>query len=122
MAGKVISGRESQATAERARLLNMTYVYQGLLKKQAAYEEILLKAKVQDNAVAFIGDDLTDIPLMKRCGLAVAVANARSEVKAVADYITNVKGGDGAVREVIELILKSQNLWEKALAHFEIKI
>jgi len=116
----VISGRESGALSERARLLKMTFVYQGLLKKQPAYEEVLRSAGVDDSVVAFIGDDLTDVPLMRRAGLAVAVANARPEVKAVAHYVTSANGGEGAVREAVELILKSQGLWEKALAEFQI--
>jgi 3-deoxy-D-manno-octulosonate 8-phosphate phosphatase (KDO 8-P phosphatase) len=116
----VISGRDSRALTERARLLKMTYVYQGLLKKQGAYEEILRDAGLEDEAVTFIGDDLTDLPLLKRAGLAVAVANARSEVKSAAHLITQASGGDGAVREVAELILKAQNLWHSALGEFEI--
>ena len=118
----VISGRDSAALAERARMLKMTYIYQGLLKKQAAYEEILRDAGVRSDAVAFVGDDLTDLPLMQKAGLAVAVANARPEVKAAAHYVTSVRGGDGAIREVAELILKAQGLWRKALEEFEIKV
>ncbi len=116
----VISGRDSAAVSERARLLKMTYVYQGLLKKQAAYKEILKDAGVGDEAVAFIGDDLTDLPLIRRAGLGVAVANARTEVKEEANYVTTARGGEGAVREAIELILKAKGCWESALAAFEI--
>lgn len=117
----VISGRDSAALAHRAKLLKMSYVYQGLLKKQGAYAEILKDADVVDEAVAYIGDDLTDLPLIQRAGFGVAVANARPEVKAAADYITTARGGEGAVREVIELILKAQGRWEEALAAFEIE-
>lgn len=118
----VISGRQSPALSERARQLKFTYVYQGLLKKQAAYEEILRDAGVTDQSVAFVGDDLTDVPLMKRAGLAIAVANARPEVKAAAHFVTTAGGGDGAVREAVELILKAQGLWENALSEFDITI
>ncbi len=118
----VISGRDSAALAERARLLKMSYVYQGLLKKVSAYEEILRDAGASDQEVAFIGDDLTDLPLLSRAGLAVAVANARPEVKAMAHYTTGVSGGDGAVRETVELILKARGLWQQALDWFEIKV
>jgi 3-deoxy-D-manno-octulosonate 8-phosphate phosphatase (KDO 8-P phosphatase) len=116
----VISGRESPAVVERAKILNITYVYQGHLAKEASYEEILKEAKLKDEQVAFIGDDFTDAPLMVRCGLSVAVANARQELRAMANYTTEAPGGDGAVREVIELVLKSQNLWEKALEKYKL--
>ena len=118
----VISGRDSAALTERARMLKMTYIYQGLLKKQGAYEEILRDAGVRSDSVAFVGDDLTDLPLLQKAGLAVAVANARPEVKAAAHYVTGVQGGDGAIREVAEIILKAQGVWEKALEEFDIKV
>jgi 3-deoxy-D-manno-octulosonate 8-phosphate phosphatase (KDO 8-P phosphatase) len=116
----VISGRESPAVVERARILKMTYVYQGHLDKEASYNEILKDAKVKDDQVAFIGDDFTDAPLMVRCGLSVAVANARQELRAMAHFTTEAPGGDGAVREVAELILKSQNLWQGVLEKYKL--
>jgi 3-deoxy-D-manno-octulosonate 8-phosphate phosphatase (KDO 8-P phosphatase) len=111
----VISGRNSPATVERCKMLNMKYVYQGLLDKIASYEEVLADAGVTREETAFIGDDFTDVPLFHRAGLAVAVANARTEVKEAAHYVTHVNGGDGAVREVIEMILKSQGKWDSVL-------
>ena len=96
-------------------MLKMTYVYQGLLAKEETYENILRQAELRSEQVAFIGDDFTDAPLMQRSGLGVAVANARPEVKNVAHMVTRARGGDGAVREVIELILKSKNLWQEVL-------
>lgn len=117
----VISGRESPALVERARLLKMTYVYQGLLEKESTYNEILKDAKVKDEQVAFIGDDFTDAPLMVRSGLACAVSDARAELRAVAHVVTESKGGDGAAREVIELILRSQNQWESILEKYKLK-
>jgi 3-deoxy-D-manno-octulosonate 8-phosphate phosphatase (KDO 8-P phosphatase) len=111
----VISGRNSPATVERCKMLNMKYVYQGLLDKIASYEEVLADAGVTRDEVVFIGDDFTDVPLFHRAGLAVAVANARSEVKDAAHYVTQASGGDGAVREVIEMILKSQGKWEAVI-------
>ncbi len=114
----VISGRESHATVERARMLKMKYVYQGLLDKVGAFEEILADARVADAEVAFIGDDFTDVPLMRRAGLAVAVANARPEVSLAGHYVTTVPGGEGAVREVIEIILKAQQRWQDVLAKY----
>lgn len=116
----VISGRDSKATVARARMLNMTYVYQGLLAKEGAFNEILHDAGLSDEQVAFIGDDFTDAPLIKRCGLGVAVANARPELKSIAHYETAVRGGDGAVREVVEIVLKAQGRWQAVLDKYKL--
>jgi 3-deoxy-D-manno-octulosonate 8-phosphate phosphatase (KDO 8-P phosphatase) len=116
----VISGRESPATVERARQVKMTYVYQGHTEKIPILKEILDDAKLSAEQVAYIGDDLTDAVIMHRVGLAVAVANARAEVKREAHFVTQASGGSGAVREVIELILKAQQLWDGVLKHYEI--
>lgn len=118
----VISGRQSPGTTERANMLNMKYVYQGLLDKVATFEEILVNAKVSQEEVAFVGDDFTDWPLMKRSGLGVAVANARPELKQMAHYCTEARGGEGAIREVIELILKSQGLWDGVLQKYLVMV
>ena len=116
----VISGRDSKATVARAEMLKMTYVYQGLLAKEETYDSILRESGLRSEQVAFIGDDFTDAPLMQRSGLGVAVANARQEVKNVANLVTCARGGDGAVREVIELILKSRNLWQEVLEKYRL--
>jgi len=116
----VISGRVSPATVERARQVKMTYVYQGHIEKVPILEEILAEEKIDSSEVAYVGDDLTDAVIMRRVGLAIATANARSEVKHVAHYVTEAGGGEGAVREVIELLLKAQNLWGEILAHYEV--
>jgi 3-deoxy-D-manno-octulosonate 8-phosphate phosphatase (KDO 8-P phosphatase) len=116
----VISGRDSLATEERARQCKMTYVYQGHIEKIPILEEILAKAQVDRSEVAYIGDDLTDVVIMHRVGFAVATANARPEVKAAAHYVTEAPGGAGAVREVIETILKAQGLWGEILRHYEL--
>jgi len=116
----LISGRDSPAVVERAKILKISYVYQGHLEKEASYNEILKDAKLKDEQVAFIGDDFTDAPLMVRCGLSVAVANARQELRAMANFTTEAPGGDGAVREVVELILKSQNLWQGVLEKYKL--
>jgi 3-deoxy-D-manno-octulosonate 8-phosphate phosphatase (KDO 8-P phosphatase) len=116
----VISGRLSPATAERARQVKMAYVYQGHIEKIPILEEILADAKIDSSEVAYIGDDFTDIVIMRRVGLAVATANARAEVKAVAHHVTAAPGGEGAVREVVELLLKAQNRWGEILRHYEI--
>jgi 3-deoxy-D-manno-octulosonate 8-phosphate phosphatase (KDO 8-P phosphatase) len=111
----LITGRDSPATARRAREMSMEFVIQGQPKKLEAYKAILTRAGVTDEEVAYIGDDLPDLPLLGRAGLAVAVADAVVEVKRAAHYITTVRGGEGAVREVVELILKAQGKWKKAI-------
>ena len=116
----VISGRQSPATAERARQCKMAYVYQGHIEKVPILEEILADAKIDSSEVAYIGDDFTDVVIMHRVGLAIATANARPEVKQEAHYVTQATGGSGAVREVVELLLKAQGLWGEILKHYEI--
>jgi 3-deoxy-D-manno-octulosonate 8-phosphate phosphatase (KDO 8-P phosphatase) len=111
----LITGRDSAATARRAREASMEFVIQGQAKKLEAYKAILIRAGVTDAEVAYVGDDLPDLPLLERAGLAVAVANAVVEVKRAADYVTAARGGDGAVREVVELILKAQGRWRNAI-------
>lgn len=118
----VISGRESPSVNERAKNLGMRYVYQGLLDKVASYEEVLKDAGVTADQVAFIGDDFTDVPLMVRSGLGFAPANARPEVLAKADYVTQARGGDGAVREIIELIFRAQDRWSAVLKKYNLDI
>jgi 3-deoxy-D-manno-octulosonate 8-phosphate phosphatase (KDO 8-P phosphatase) len=83
--------------------------------KMPAFEEILRKTGVSDSAVAFIGDDLPDIPLLRRAGLAIAVGDAVPEVKSVAHYTTKALAGHGAVREAVELILKSKGIWKEMI-------
>lgn len=116
----VISGRMSAATVERAQQVKMTYVYQGHIEKIPILEEILADAKIDREEVAYIGDDFTDIVIMHRVGLAIATANARAEVKREAQYVTQASGGEGAVREVVELLLKAQGKWDSILQHYEI--
>jgi 3-deoxy-D-manno-octulosonate 8-phosphate phosphatase (KDO 8-P phosphatase) len=115
----VISGRVSEATAERARQAKMAYVYQGHTEKIPILEEILADARVSIEDVGYIGDDLTDIVVMRRVGLGFAVANARPEVKRAAHLVTEAAGGAGAVREVIERILVAKGLWPEVLRHYE---
>jgi len=116
----VISGRQSPATEERARQVKMSYVYQGHIEKIPILEEILADAKIDASEVAYIGDDFTDVVIMNRVGLAIATANAREEVKKMAHHVTSARGGEGAVREVVELLLKAQNRWGEILRHYEI--
>ena len=107
-----ITGRESAALLRRAHEMKMEFIYMKQPLKMPAYEEILQKAGVPDSAVAYIGDDLPDIPLLRRAGLAVAVGDAVPEVKKAAHYTTVATAGHGAVREAVELILKSKGIWE----------
>ncbi len=117
----VISGRVSPATEARCRQCRCTYIYQGHIEKIPILEEILAKAGVTNDEVAYIGDDLTDVVVFRRVGLAVAVANARPEVKRCAHLVTEAEGGRGAVREVCELLLKAQGHWQSLLAKYEVE-
>src|SRR6185503_1295159 len=107
----VITGRSSTALARRAAELGIEFLRQGNEQKIAAFEEVLRSAELKEDEVAFVGDDLSDIPLMRRSEFAVAVADAVAETRAAAHYVTRAKVGHGAVREVIEIILKSQGRW-----------
>jgi 3-deoxy-D-manno-octulosonate 8-phosphate phosphatase (KDO 8-P phosphatase) len=110
-----ITGRSSPAVARRAHELRVTFVYLGQAKKMEAFEECVSKAGVTEEEVAYMGDDLPDIPLARRAGLAVCVADGASELAAICHYITRRLGGHGAAREVVELILKAQGRWEEAV-------
>jgi 3-deoxy-D-manno-octulosonate 8-phosphate phosphatase (KDO 8-P phosphatase) len=111
----VITGRESAAMRRRARELNIEFVYEKQPHKIAAYEEILKKTGAAESEVAYLGDDLPDLTVMRRVGLAVAVGDAVSEVKQAAHYITKATGGKGAARETVELILKSKGIWKQMI-------
>ena len=116
----VISGRDSDATRERARQCRMKYCYQGHIEKIPIIEEILADAGITAGEIAFIGDDFTDVVVMRRVGVGIATANAKDEVKRVAHYVTTAPGGSGAVREVAEQILKAKGLWEGILRKYEL--
>ena len=107
-----ITGRESAALLRRAHEMKMEFIYMKQPLKMPAYEEILQKAGVPDSAVAYVGDDLPDIPLMSRTGLAIAVGDAVPEVKQAAHYTTKALAGHGAIREAVELVLKSKGIWK----------
>ena len=118
----IISGRTSAAVQKRAEGLGMSFVRQGCEDKRKAFAETLQQAGVENLEVAFIGDDLNDIPLILQSGLGVAVADAAPETREHAHYVTAAAGGFGAVREVIELILKSQGRWDALIALFTSQI
>lgn len=111
MRSGIISGRRSNVVERRARDLKIEFVRQGVANKLEGFAELLREAAIDDSEVAYIGDDLNDIPLLLRAELAVAVANATEEARAAAHLVTRAAGGFGAVREVIEFILKSQGRW-----------
>jgi 3-deoxy-D-manno-octulosonate 8-phosphate phosphatase (KDO 8-P phosphatase) len=114
----VITGRKSSALARRAHFLGMKYVRQGCEDKVQAFAEVVAEAGLTNDEVAFAGDDLNDIPLMLRSGLGIAVADAASETREHAHYVTQASGGEGAVREAVELILKAQGRWDEVLQHY----
>lgn len=118
LASGIISGRTSSLVERRARELGMRYVRQGTWDKIKDFGELLAEAGVTEHEVAFVGDDVTDIPLMQRCTLAVAVADAVPEARAAAHFVTQLPGGHGAVREVTELILKAQGRWSELMKRY----
>ncbi|PIS48069.1 MAG: hypothetical protein COT17_00250 [Elusimicrobia bacterium CG08_land_8_20_14_0_20_51_18] len=115
----VITGREAKGAEQRARMLHMNYAYQGFLSKIAPLEEILKDSGLKDENVAYMGDDLTDIPVLKRVGLACAPANSVEEVKKNADIVTKNAGGDGAAREICDLILEARGFKAGVMAGVE---
>jgi 3-deoxy-D-manno-octulosonate 8-phosphate phosphatase (KDO 8-P phosphatase) len=111
----VITGRESPGTEERARNLGMTYAYQGFLSKLEPLRQILAATGLSAENVAYMGDDWTDIPVLKKAGLACAPANALPEVKKASHLVTAKEGGMGAVREACDFLLKSQGHWQDVM-------
>jgi 3-deoxy-D-manno-octulosonate 8-phosphate phosphatase (KDO 8-P phosphatase) len=114
----VITKRISETVALRTRDLKMEHVHQGIQDKLTVFEEILRQEGLSAAEAAFVGDDVIDLPVMRACGFAVAVANARAEVKAEAHFITPHAGGDGAARDAIEFILKAQGKWERVVNEY----
>jgi 3-deoxy-D-manno-octulosonate 8-phosphate phosphatase (KDO 8-P phosphatase) len=114
----IISGRPSKATERRAADLGVKILKQAATNKMEMVEEVKSDHNLRDEEICFIGDELVDLPVLRRVGFAVAVPNAMDEVKEVAHYVTTHRGGDGAVREVIEMILKVQGLWKKVVAKY----
>lgn len=110
-----ITGRHSPAVSQRARESHVDFVYLGQADKTAAFEDCLRKAQVGEDEVAYMGDDLPDLVIARRVGLAIAVANAVPELKAISHYVTRSRGGEGTAREVVELILTAQGRWKEAI-------
>ncbi len=115
----LLTGRKSEVVLCRARDLEIKEVYQKVFNKKEVFAKILLKNKLDCDAVAFIGDDIVDIPVLKAVGFSVAVADALDAVKKSVNYITQNKGGRGAVREVCEMLLQAQGKWPEIAAKYE---
>ena len=118
----IISGRYSEATEHRMNELKIKDLYNGNLNKIPAYEELKKKYSLGDSEIAYIGDDLIDIPIMEKVALPIAVSNAVSEVQAIAIYITKLRGGSGAFREAIEWIIDQKNETDKVMRKLKEKI
>ncbi len=114
----IATGRSSEALYRRCQDLDIIHIFDGLSDKTSILAIISKKLDVSAEEIAFVGDDLPDIPLMKLTGLAIAVADANEEVKKTADAVTEAKGGAGAVRELCEAILKAKSLWNETLRHY----
>lgn len=114
----IITKRISETVRLRARDLKMDYVYQGAHDKLTVFQEILEQSGAKPEQVAYVGDDIIDLPVMRAVGLAIAVANAREDVKDEAHVITDHRGGEGAVRDAVEYILKAQGKYEDVKAEY----
>ena len=112
----LLSSRSSGATAHRAAQLAVRIVQQGVTSKARAFDHILKDANVTEDAVSYMGDDLLDLPVLTRCGLSAAPADAVEEVRAAVDWVSTVPGGRGAVREFIEVVLRAQGRWTTVVA------
>jgi 3-deoxy-D-manno-octulosonate 8-phosphate phosphatase (KDO 8-P phosphatase) len=113
-----VSARPSGATTQRAQDLKIDFLHQSDMLKVAAVEKILAETKVSWEEIVYMGDDIVDLGVLKRAGLAVTVPHAISECQSMAHYVTEAPGGDGAVREVVEMILKAQGKWDALVRHF----
>ncbi len=115
----IITARSSRLVKRRAKELRVDGLVQGALLKLPAYEQLLKRLRISDTQVCAVGDDLMELPILRRVGLAVAVPDAVEEVKAACHYVTHRSGGHGAVREVVELILRAKGLWEQVLQRYQ---
>ncbi|MGA2744647.1 MAG: HAD family hydrolase [Candidatus Sulfotelmatobacter sp.] len=114
----LITRRASETVALRARDLKIDHIHQGIQDKRACFEQIAQQEGLQPEQAAFVGDDIIDLPAMRAAGLAIAVKNARAEVKKEAHYITPHAGGEGALRDAVEFILKAQGKWKEAVEEY----
>jgi len=115
----ILTGRKSEVVNQRAKDLEIKEVYQGALNKKEVFQKILLKHNISASSVAFMGDDIIDIPVLREVGFSAAVADAVDVVKKNVDYVTKNKGGHGAVRELCEIILQNQGKWPEIAEKYE---
>ncbi len=114
----ILSGRQSAANRTRARELKLSFMVEGCLNKLDGWEQLLRQENLQPEECMYVGDDLIDLPPLRRCGLAVAVGDASPEVKSAADFITPHSGGQGAVGDALEFLLKGQKRWDELLQRY----
>jgi 3-deoxy-D-manno-octulosonate 8-phosphate phosphatase (KDO 8-P phosphatase) len=114
----IVTGRRSEALYSRCKNLGIDHIFDNITDKAAVFDRIVDQSGITDSDIAFIGDDLPDIPLMKKVGLSIAVKDAHEMVLKHADMVTSSAGGRGAVREVCEAILKAQGIWDSLLERF----
>ncbi len=114
----IITAKKSRNNDRRAKDMHVTKIYQNVKDKLKVYEKILKKFKLHGNQVCFMGDDLIDMPVFSRVGCAVAVQNARNEIKEKSHYVTQSSGGRGAVRELADLLLKTQGKWDQVTGKY----
>jgi 3-deoxy-D-manno-octulosonate 8-phosphate phosphatase (KDO 8-P phosphatase) len=113
-----LSARASASTAQRAAQLGVTLVHQGVASKLETYDQIVDELLLEPEQVAYMGDDVLDLPVLTRAGLAAAPADAVPDVRARTHWVSRARGGDGAARELIEMILKAQDKWDGLLAAY----
>lgn len=116
----IVTARRSQIVERRAKELNVDSFYQGYENKMPAFNQVLSQHGLKEEEICYMGDDLLDFALIRRAGFSAAPANARPEILARVDYVTSAKGGAGAVRELIEVILKTQEVWQSLLQTFAV--
>jgi len=116
----IITGRTSKVVDFRAKELGIDLVYQGALKKLDSYCHVKEKTGLTDSQIAYVGDDIIDVPVMRRVAFAAAPADALVEARTAAHYVTSCGGGRGAVREVCDLVLKGRGLWSEVAARYEL--
>jgi len=112
----IITGRTSPVVDLRARELGIDILYQGALKKLDSYQDIKQRTGLEDHQIAYMGDDVIDVPVLRRVGFSAAPADALPEVAALVDYVARCKGGCGAVRELCDLLLKGRGVWQELVA------
>ena len=116
----IITGRTSIVVDIRAKELGIDHVYQGALKKLESYNDVKEKTGLDDSQIAYMGDDVIDVPVLRRVGFAAVPVDGLPEVRAVAHYVSSCRGGRGAVREVCEMILKGRGVWNEIVARYEL--